>query len=169
MWFECNYTVLFLEHFCRHVQTLRIFPNLHAPRTVTHSVVLQQRIISAKKKKRFRHTKWCIITGPTYTANIAVTRKWEANVKIRRFHAWNETSEEMAFVFCRSENRFELRRVLFKWHHRTTAAGVGSRRLLMVLVWVSTSHQTIGVNMFHPKWCYRRLPAGEICFPSHQD
>lgn len=90
-------------------------------------------------------------------------------MKIRRFHAWNETSEEMAFVFCRSENRFELRRVLFKWHHRTTAAGVGSRRLLMVLVWVSTSHQTIAVNMLHPKWCYRRLPAGEICFPSHQD
>lgn len=31
----------------------RIFPNLHAPRTVTHSVVLQQRIISAKKKRDF--------------------------------------------------------------------------------------------------------------------
>lgn len=130
---------------------------------------LQQRIISAKKEKRFCHTKWCIInvwlTLPILPLKENEEWTWKSDALVH-FATWNETSEEMAFAFCCRENRFELRRVLFKWHHRTTAAGVGSRRLLMVLVWVSTSHQPIAVNMFHPKWCYRRLPAGKICIPS---
>lgn len=86
----------------------RIFPNLHIPRTVTHNVVLQQRIISAKDfTTRNGASSQVRPTLPILPLqeNEKLTSKSDGFV---HFATWNETSEEMPLAFCPSENRFEL-------------------------------------------------------------